>query len=105
MVAPRPAQFGYFLLRADRRDEAAAVFEQSIREDPRCANAWFGLGLIAEEKGDQRTALRSYDNALIYNPSDLQAYLRSANILISRGRLGPCRGVVAKGLKPGPGQR
>ena len=86
------SQYGYFLLRADRRDEAAAVFEQSTREDPRCANAWFGLGLIAEERGDQRTALRSYDNALIYNPSDLQAYLRSANILISRGDRAAPRG-------------
>jgi Tfp pilus assembly protein PilF len=78
-------QFGYFLLRADRKDEAGAVFEQSINKDPRCANAWFGLGLLAEGKGDYRTALRNYDRTLIYNPSDLEACLRSANIMISRG--------------------
>jgi tetratricopeptide (TPR) repeat protein len=78
-------QFGYFLLRAERSDDATAVFEQSINENPRCANAWFGLGLLAEERGDHRTALRNYDRTLIYNPSDLEACLRSANILISRG--------------------
>ncbi len=78
-------QFGYFLLRAQRRDEAGAVFERSINENPRCANAWFGLGLLAEEKGDPRTALRNYDRTLIYNPSDLEACLRSADIMISRG--------------------
>ncbi len=78
-------QFGYFLLRADRRDEAGAVFEQSIEKDSRCANAWFGLGLLAEGKGDNRTALRSYDRTLIYNPSDLEACLRSANIMIALG--------------------
>ena len=78
-------QFGYFLLRADRGGEAGAVFEQSIDQNPRCANAWFGLGLLAEGKGDHRAALRNYDRALIYNPSDLEACLRSANIMISRG--------------------
>lgn len=78
-------QFGYFLLRADRRDEAGAVFEQSINKAPRCANAWFGLGLLAEGKGDHRTALRNYDRTLTYNPSDLEACLRSANIMICRG--------------------
>ena len=79
------SQFGYFLLRAQRRDEAAAVFEHSVSKDSRCANAWFGLGLIAEAKGDLRTALRSYDKDLIYNPSDLEAYRRSAKIMISLG--------------------
>ena len=83
-------QFGYFLLRAQRRDEAGAVFEQSIKKDPRCANAWFGLGLIAEEKGDHRTALRNYDKTLIYNPSDLEACLRSADIGFPWGN-GPMR--------------
>src|SRR5208283_4551794 len=78
-------QFGYFLLRADRRDEAGAVFEQSIEKDSRCANAWFGLGLLAEGKGDYRTALRSYDRTLIYDPFDLEACLRSAGIMMSQG--------------------
>lgn len=82
------SQYGYFLLRAQRSGEAAAVFEQSIQKDPRCANAWFGLGLIAEARGDHRTALRSYDNDLIYNPADLEAYQRSANIMISQGDRG-----------------
>ena len=82
------SQFGYFLLRAQRTDEATAVFEDAIKNDSRCANAWFGLGLIAEEKGDLRTALRSYDKALIYNPSDLEACRRSADIMISQGERG-----------------
>ena len=104
MAAPQRAQFGFFLLRADRRDEAGAVFEQSIDQNPRCANAWFGLGLLAEGKGDHRTALRNYDRALIYNPSDLEACLRSANIMISRGDAVHAIEDAAKGRKPGPGQ-
>jgi len=99
------SQFGYFLLRAQRRDEAAAVFENSIKKDSRCANAWFGLALIAEAKGDHRTALRSYDKALIYNPSDLEAYLRSAKIMISRGERGRAVGLLQKAasLEPARG--
>jgi len=97
-----PSQFGYFLLRAQRADEAAAVFEQSIKKDPRCANAWFGLGLIAESKDDRRTALRSYDNALIYNTSDLQAYLRSADIRIAMGERAAAVELLQKAARLAP---
>jgi Tfp pilus assembly protein PilF len=79
------SQFGYFLLRNQRTDEAADVFKQAVEKDGRCANAWFGLGMIAELRGDRRTALRSYDNVSIYNASDLEAYLRSADLRISMG--------------------
>ncbi len=96
------SQFGYFLLRAQRMDEAAAVFEHSIRKDPRCANSWFGLGLVAEAKGDQRTALRSYDNALIYNSSDLEAYVRSAKIMVSMGERGRAVGLLQKAASLDP---
>ncbi len=99
------SQFGYFLLRAQRGDEAAAVFDLSIKKDSRCANAWFGLGQIADAKGDLRTAIRSYDNALIYNPSDLEAYLRSAKIMISQGERGRAVDLLQKAasLEPGRG--
>lgn len=90
------SQFGYFLIRTQRQDEAAAVFEQSVKDDPRCANAWFGLGTIAESKGDQRTALRSYDNALIYNQSDIEACLRPVDIRISRGEKEAAEGLLWK---------
>ena len=99
------SQFGYFLLRAQRRDEAAALFGHCIEKDSRCANAWFGLGLIAEAEGDLRTALRSYDKALIYNPSDVEACRRSADIMISQGERGRAVGLLQKaaGLDPASG--
>ncbi|MGO9416236.1 MAG: tetratricopeptide repeat protein [Syntrophobacteraceae bacterium] len=96
------SQFGYFLLRAQRRDEAAAVFDHSINMDSRCANAWFGLGMIAEAKGDLPTALRSYDKALIYNPSDLEACRRSAEIMISQGERGRAVGLLQKAASLDP---
>ena len=96
------SQFGYFLLRAQRVDEAGTIFEQSIKENPRCANAWFGIDLIAEEKGDQRLALRSYDRALIFNPFDLQACLRSAGIRISRGERAAAEELLQKAASLDP---
>lgn len=96
------SQFGYFLLRAQRSDEAAAVFERSVEKDPRCANAWFGLGRIAEARGDLRTALRSYDKVSIYNPSDLEAYRRSAEIMISRGEKGRAAALLQKAANLDP---
>jgi Tfp pilus assembly protein PilF len=96
------SQYGFFLLRAQREKEAAAVFERSLKRDPRCANSWFGAGMIAEAGGDQRKALRSYDNALIYDPSDIEAYLRSANILIARGDASRAAGLLQKALSIDP---
>jgi Tfp pilus assembly protein PilF len=96
------SQFGYFLLRVQRGDEAEAVFEHSIRKDSRCANAWFGLGLLAEAKGDRRTALRSYDKASIYNPSDLEACVRSAKIMISQGEKDRAVGLLQKAASLDP---
>ncbi len=90
------SQFGYFLLRAQRGDEAEAIFEQTKEKNPRCANAWFGLGLIAEAKGDCRKALQDYDKTSIYNPSDLEAYLRSSRILISLGQEARAAGLLQK---------
>jgi len=96
------SQFGYFLLRAQRADEASTVFEQAIEKNKRCPNAWFGLGLIAETRGDRRAALRNYDNALIYNSSDLQAYLRSADIRISMGERAAAAELLQKAAELSP---
>jgi Tfp pilus assembly protein PilF len=89
-------QFGFFLLRSGREDEAGRLFEESIRRNAKCANAWYGLGLIAEKNGDSRAALADYDRALLYNPSDVQAYLKSANIRISRGERGAAIALLRK---------
>ncbi|MDR3570308.1 MAG: tetratricopeptide repeat protein [Syntrophobacteraceae bacterium] len=89
-------QYGFFLLRQGRKVEAEKVFKKSVGRDPRCANGWFGLGLIAEGNGDIRAALRNYDRDSIYNPSDVEAYLRSSNILISMGDTARAAGLLEK---------
>jgi tetratricopeptide (TPR) repeat protein len=93
------SQFGYFLLRSQRQEEAGKLFEESIRRNAKCANAWYGLALIAEQKGDARTALRDYDRALLYNPSDMQAYLKSANIRVLQGNRGAAIALLRKAVE------
>ena len=90
------SQFGYFLLRSGKQEDAGKLFEESIRRNPKCANAWYGLAAIAEEKGDDRTALRNYDKVLLYNPADLQAYLKSANIRVLQGNRGAAIALLRK---------
>ena len=58
--------------------------------------------MIAEAKGDLPTALRSYDKALIYNPSDLEACRRSAEIMISQGERGRAVGLLQKAASLDP---
>jgi len=79
------SQFGYFYFRAGKLDEARALFEESLRRNPRCSNAWFGLAEIAEKRGDAAAAIKDYDKAILFNPSDLPAYLRAADLRIARG--------------------
>ncbi|MDR3554578.1 MAG: tetratricopeptide repeat protein [Syntrophobacteraceae bacterium] len=95
-------QYGFFLLRQGRSEEAGRVFEKSLNTAPRCANGWFGLGLIAEAKGDKRGALRGYDRDTIYNPSDVEAYLREGNILISLGETRRAAWMLEKAAKLDP---
>lgn len=90
------SQFGFFLLRAGRQAEAVAAFEDAIRINVRCSNAWYGLGTVAEQKGDQRAALQNYDKALMYNPADLEAYLHSVDIRLARSERGAAIGLLRK---------
>ncbi|MCE5334069.1 MAG: tetratricopeptide repeat protein [Desulfobacteraceae bacterium] len=96
------SQYGFFLLRAGRLTEAGTKFEHALRVNRKCANAWYGLGMIAEKNGDNRTALQNYDRAVVYNPNDLEAYLRAADIRISQGERGAAVGLLRKavGLAP-----
>jgi Flp pilus assembly protein TadD len=80
-----PSQYGFFLLRRDRAEDAEAAFKEAVRRDKSCANAYFGLGSLEIRKGDSEAALRYFKEAIHYNPSDLPAHLEAVEILIARG--------------------
>ncbi len=93
------SQFGFFLLRAGRLDEAGPVFEQALKRGAKCSNAWFGLGEIAEKKGDSRAALKNYGRALLYNPSDIEACVRSAQLRADTGDRDSAIGLLQRAVK------
>jgi tetratricopeptide (TPR) repeat protein len=85
-ISSAPAsQMGFFLLRRQRPDDAAAAFNEALRRDPHSANGHYGLGSIAEARGDYQLALKHFVQAVQSNPRDLQAYLKVGEL---SGRLG-----------------
>jgi tetratricopeptide (TPR) repeat protein len=98
-------QRGFFLLRQGRVSEAQAAFQECLRRDPKWPNGHFGLGLVAERRGDPVKALGYYLQTLENNPMDMEAHLKAAGLYLSQGRreeavrhlrraseLGPTRG-------------
>ena len=78
-------QMGFFLLRRQRPDDAAAAFTEALRRDPQSANGHYGLASIAEARGDYQLALKHFVQAVQSNPRDLQACLKAGEL---SGRLG-----------------
>ncbi len=60
-------------------DQAEAEFQAIIEEDPNSADAYFGLGLIEEARGDIVRARASWRRALRVDPSHSGAYEKLNN--------------------------
>jgi tetratricopeptide (TPR) repeat protein len=55
---------GRFLWKEGRREDALAVVEQALIDDPRVANAWIEVGLMHDRNGRPARARRYYERAL-----------------------------------------
>ena len=69
---------GLIYLQSKSHDEAQALLERAIIEDPRLWQAQNGIGILADMRGEHATAIEAYDAALVANPS-------SALLLNNRG--------------------
>ncbi len=70
---------------AGENDVALRVYNDAVRLDPTCADAWLGLGALRVRTGDAAEAERVYDAALSHVPSLASALAGRAR---SRWRLG-----------------
>ncbi len=61
---------GAALHKEGRVDEAEAIFREVLAGNPRCVDAFYDLGAIAEGRGDMIGALSSYRAALALRPGD-----------------------------------
>ena len=61
---------GLIYLRAKRHEEAQALLERAIIQDPMLWRAQNGIGVLADMHGDHAKAIEAYDAALSANPGD-----------------------------------
>jgi tetratricopeptide (TPR) repeat protein len=52
------------LLQNNRTDEAEAAYRRALKDDPQSVRAQFGLGLIAQSRGDFTTAIADFERCL-----------------------------------------
>ena len=65
---------GSVLLRLDRRDEAAAAFEQALAMEPRSVPVLCNLAILRAEAGDYEAARALYGRVFEAAPDDAEAY-------------------------------
>ncbi len=64
---------GYRHLRDGRYTEAIESFDQAIRDNPRCTDAYLGKGESLKKLGYHLPALRCYDTVLALDPKRVEA--------------------------------
>lgn len=67
------ARFGSCLAREGKDKQAREVFERLLTFDPETFAAYIGLGAIAQDNGDKKTARKYYEEALSLGGADQQA--------------------------------
>jgi tetratricopeptide (TPR) repeat protein len=80
---PLPVRLGYgrVLISAERLDEAGLIFGQILQDEPRCADAHFGRGLIFERKKVFDLAEESYSQAVRWDPAHAASWLNKGVLL------------------------
>lgn len=76
---------GKSLYQQGRLDEAGAVYESILGQDPQCADAWHGLGMIAIARRDHEDALHRLSTALQLDRDNPEIHHHFA---VVHGRLG-----------------
>lgn len=81
--APLPVRLGYgrALISAERLDEAEGVFNQILRNEPRCADAHFGRGLVFERKNSYDLAEECYSQAVRWDSAHAASWLNKGVLL------------------------
>ena len=77
---------GYLYLSMNRRADAAAAFQASVRSLPRNAPALHGLGRVAQMEGRYRDAVRYYKEAVDAESAFRKSHWRMGQVLLKSGR-------------------
>ena len=73
-------QLGVLYYRAERLDDAKAVFNEAVRQNDSYSNARYFLGLIWDRQGDRDAALSQFQKIAALNPGNAEVERIIANI-------------------------
>jgi hypothetical protein len=104
-TAAQNAQAGWEALRAGRPQEAAAAFEQALRDAPRDPSVLFGAGAAAHLLDQPDAARRYLGEALKNDPALTAASLLLGELLFRAGETGAAIEVYEKALVHAPDHR
>jgi tetratricopeptide (TPR) repeat protein len=104
-TAPQLARAGWEALNAGRAQEAAAAFEEALREAPREPTVLLGAGAAAHQLGQPDAARRYLGEALKNDPALTAASLLLGELLYRAGETSAAIDVYEKALVHAPEQR
>jgi tetratricopeptide (TPR) repeat protein len=93
---------GIALAMEGRRDEAMALYGQSLRLRPDFAEAHNNLGIALAGAGRLEEALAHYERAIRSEPGFAGAYNNEGNVLLREGRLAEAIGCFERALRFNP---
>jgi protein O-mannosyl-transferase len=82
-------------------DQAQRTFEQSLRLNPNQFNAWLGLGLLAEKKGEVGEAITDLSHSVELQPTP-EAFFHLGRLLTQVGHVPEAIGAYREALKLSP---
>ncbi len=91
--AAAQVELGMAHLHANRYDDATAAFEHALALDPKCAEAWNGIGRVNYNIGTPEAAIAAYERAIAIDPHCDHAYY-GIGILLS-AKLGKYEEAIA----------
>src|SRR5271156_6495425 len=65
---------GIALLNLQKIDEAKAVLDDSLKQDPKNPNAWYNLGLLAKNTGESAAAIEDFKRVAEIDASDADTW-------------------------------
>jgi tetratricopeptide (TPR) repeat protein len=81
---------------------ARKMVEQAARDNPRCFQCQYDIGVLLESEGKIADAARAYQKALSIHPIHLQSVINLSNLYVREGDLPRARQVVSAAVRAAP---
>lgn len=84
--------------RAGHFAAAQAKARELVHSEPKNSSAWIYLGLASAQLGQQETAVKAFERAIVINPNDARPYLNLALVYAKRNDIDRAIAAYQKGL-------